>query len=542
VGGLTMAKGELRGMLEISEIRKLPIEITAPVVEDGGKVDGEITLSATIGEATHSDTFAFRVFGAIQVASGTIAIVDQAGQTSKMLATLGFTLQDWKGTAAPLLVIGRNGLKSDPTLAGKVEPFVRAGGRALIFAHDPQWMTEALGWRVCPQVSRRVFPTANSPITEGIDADDLRDWRGDSTLIEAYPDYAGDYNRGNEGTQPYAGWHWGNRGGVTSAAIEKPHRSGWTPLLECEFDLAYVPLMELDYGNGRLIFCTLDLEDHVALDPVARLMAGRVMNYALHARLAPRMNKVVYLGGSAGAAWLDKTGVSFQRSDSLDSDAGLVLFGPDAIVDAAALNTYLEQGGKAFFLPRAQVDRWLGTTFKLAEDSFAGSLSVPDWPEAKGLSASDLRWRTHLDSPPLILSGGAEIGAEGLLGRKRVGSGVAIFCQVDPDRLNADVKTYFHYTRWRSTRAVAQLLANLGARFPVDSRIFHPHKLVPRPDRIWIGPNGDRAGHDCNPPIPGRLLDLSPTATPEGDESGYYCPDYQTDFPMGDNSYRYYRW
>ncbi len=35
-------------------------------------------------------------------------------------------------------------------------------------------------------------------------------------------------------------------------------------------------------------------------------------------------------------------------------------------------------------------------------------------------------------------------------------------------------QTYFRYTRWRATRAVAQLLANLEASFAVDSRIFHP--------------------------------------------------------------------
>ena len=51
---------------------------------------------------------------------------------------------------------------------------------------------------------------------------------------------------------------------------------------------------------------------------------------------------------------------------------------------------------------------------------------------------------------------------------------MAVFCQVDPDRFHADEKTYFRYTRWRSTRAVAQILANLGASFPADSRIFHP--------------------------------------------------------------------
>ena len=28
----------------------------------------------------------------------------------------------------------------------------------------------------------------------------------------------------------------------------------------------------------------------------------------------------------------------------------------------------------------------------------------------------------------------------------------------------------------------------------------------------------------------------------EGAALGYYSPDYRTDFPMGDNPYRYYRW
>ena len=542
VGGNTVGQGELRGALAISEIRKLPIEITAPHVEAGGRADGQITLTATIGGAAHQDSFAFRVFGDDRPARGDIAMVDPDGLTGKLLANLGYTHETWNGAAASLVVVGRNALRNNPALAARLEPHVRTGGRALVFAQDPGWMVESLGWRVCPKVSRYVFPTPNSPAAQGIDADDLRDWTGSSTLIEAYPKYEGDYLRGNEGGQPYAGWHWGNRGGVTSAAIEKPHRSGWTPLLECEFDLAYTPLMELDYGQGRLIVCTLDLEEHVALDPAARRMAERVMDYALHAPLVPRVSKVVYLGGSAGAAWLDKIGVVYERSDTLDASAGLVLVGPDAKVDTAALNAYLEQGGKAFFLPRAQADGWFGATLNPAASDFAGSLSVPDWPQARGLSASDLRWRTHLDTPPWILNGGAEIGADGLLGRKVVGKGVAIFCQVDPDRFHADDKTYFRYTRWRATRVVAQLLANLGASFSVDSRFFQPRQTILNPDRIWIAPDGDRSGHDCVPPIPSRLLDLPPTAMPEVAKVGYYYPDYRTDFPLGDNPYRFYRW
>jgi beta-galactosidase len=537
VAGKEVDRGTKNGSLAVSETRFIPIRIITPKVESGDKADGRITLTATIGEATHSDTFSFRVFGEEQSGKGRIAVIDPNGMTRKMLDDLGYATGAWDDEST-LVVIGRNALKQNPTIASRLETWVRAGGRAVIFAHDPQWMTQALGWRVCPNVSRRVFPM-NSPISNGFDADDLRDWTGNSTLIDAYPVYQGDYLRGNERQQPYAGWHWGNRGGVSSAAIEKPHRSGWRPLLECEFDLAYTPMMELDYGKGRLLVCTLDLEGHVALDPAARRLAGHIIDYALHSPLSPQAEKVVYFGGAAGAAWLDKIGIIYQQSAVLDAEAGLLLVGSDAVIDTPELRAYLEKGGKVFFLPRSQADGWLGTTLKPAGANFAGSLSVPNWPEARGLSASDLRWRTYLDSPPWLLIAGADIGADGLIGRKVVGKGVAIFCQVDPDRFDADEKTYFRYTRWRSTRAVAQLLANLGADFPVDRHIFHPHSFTGKLD--WsVGPNGDRSGPQATGPR-SSPMSLSPKPEESG-FSGYYYPDYRTDFPMGDNPYRYYRW
>jgi beta-galactosidase len=539
VDGKEVDQGRMQGSLAVSEMRFLPFQFIAPAVEAGDRAEGQLTLAATIGEATHQDTFAFRVFGEDRPGTGDIAVVDPNGMTGKMLADLGYRTHPWNGAAAPLVVIGRNALKDDATVAARLEPYVRAGGRALVCAQDPEWMTRALGWRVCPKVARRVFPV-DSQFARDVDADDLRDWTGSSSLIAAYPEYVGDYLRGNERDQPYAGWHWGNRGGVSSTAIEKPHRSGWRPLLECEFDLAYTPLMELDYGRGRLTVCTLDLEDHVALDPAARRLAGRLMDYALHAPLSPQASKVVYLGGAAGAAWLDRIGVSYQLSTTLDTDAGLLLIGPDATLDTTTLTAYLQKGGKAFFLPRAQADGWLDAIPARAADRFAGSLSVPQWPEARGLSGSDLRWRCYLDNPPWLLSEGVEIGADGLIGRKVVGQGVALFCQVDPDRFQADEKTYFRYTRWRSTRAVAQLLANLGATFAGDNQIFQPVGFAGKLG--WsVGPNGDRAGPQATGPRGGSETSANPQPQDAG-PLGSYCPDYRTDFPMGDNPYRYYRW
>jgi len=538
-GGKELAKDQIQGTLEISEIKFIPIQVTAPAAEAGGKADGQITLAATIGDVRHQDSFAFRVFGVDQAGGGQIAIVDPEGLTAKMLANLGYTTSSWNGGSAALVVIGRDAMERDATVAAKLESYVRDGGRALICAQAPQWMARATGWRLCPKVARRVF-SVDSQVTGGLDAGDLRDWTGGSTLIEAYPEYVpGNYQRGNEGDQPYAGWHWGNRGGISSAPIEKPHRSGWRPLLECEFDLAYTPLMELDYGKGRLILCTLDLEDHVDVDPAARRMAGRVLDYALHSPLSPQLSKVVYVGGATGSAWLDKTGVRYQPSATLDTGAGLVLIGPDATVDTATLNAYLEKGGKAFFLPRSQADGCLDVTLRPAAANFAGSLSVPAWPETRGLSASDLRWRTFEDTPPWIVSVGAEIGADGLIGRKTIGKGVAVFCQIDPDALNADQKTYMRYTRWRSTRAVAQLLANLGASFPVDARVFHPLEVASDGCKGLLKyiPGGDETGRRLGPQPEVPMPKLEGVQT-----LGYYHPDYLTDFIMGDNPYRYYRW
>jgi beta-galactosidase len=488
VGRKVVGRGALHGTLAVAETRLVPFRVTMPAMAAGQKADGQIVLTALIGKVRHDDAFPFRVFGGepavSAVGTSPIAVVDPGGKTTAMLVGLGYHTRTWSGTAVRLVVIGRNALKNDPTTITRLEPYVRGGGRVLICTQDPEWLTQALGWRVCPQLSRRVFPM-NSSVASGLDADDLRDWTGASTLVEAYPQYVGNYLKGNEGDQPYAGWHWGNRGAVTSAVIEKPHRSGWRPLLECEFDLAYTPLMELDYGKGRLIVSTLDLEDYMALDPAARRMAGRLVDYALNSRLAPRIGKVGYLGGAAGAAWLDKIGVSYQQTAALDPSVGLLLIGPDAAIDNAALKSYLEKGGRAFYLPRVQADAGFGAVLKSAPQDFAGSLSVPVWPEARGLSASDLRWRTHLDTAQWVVSAGADIGANGLIGRKAVGKGVVIYCQVDPERFQADEKTYFRYTRWRSTRAVAQILANLGASFPVDSHIFRPF------DTTFINLDGD---------------------------------------------------
>jgi hypothetical protein len=65
------------------------------------------------------------------------------------------------------------------------------------------------------------------------------------------------------------------------------------------------------------------------------------------------------------------------------------------------------------------------------------------WPESRGLSPSELCWRS--DHAAWLVKAGAEIGADGLLGRLRMGNGIAIFSQMDPNQFEAETATFRRY-------------------------------------------------------------------------------------------------
>jgi beta-galactosidase len=354
-----------------------------------------------------------------------------------------------------------------------LEAFVREGGRLLMMAQSPDFLTAERGLRVSGLQSRRVFRIdPNHPVLAGLDDLDLRDWAGSSTLLEAYPDYIYDPKHSKKRHHPpYYGWRWGTRGTVSSAAIEKPHRSAWRPLLECEFDLAYSPLMELDFGNGRIVWSQLDVEDHAAVDPAAAQLARQLFSYAINAPLSPRL-RTVYLGDEAGAQMLDSLGVRYEKAQAIPQDAGLLIIGNDtgANVDDARLREWVERGGRLLVLPRYGASAPLGVTLAQRSLPNGSLLTLPDWPELGGFSLSDTRWRTSREA--WLVDKGAELAADGQVARLKIGKGVALFCQFDPARFDADTRTYFRLTRWRQTRAVSQLLANVGAEFAADAHIF----------------------------------------------------------------------
>jgi beta-galactosidase len=474
-------KSEAAIELDPAGTKLFPIEFTLPSETFGDKVKGRIELTAKIGADEHKDTFEFEVFAPIAPAAGVVTVFDPTGDTSAMLKALGYETKEWaSGNASgELLVIGRKTLSAGYVLPGEIQTYLANGGRVLLMGQDPSWTNHALNLRTAPHLSRRVFRVSgNHAVAAGLDDNDLRDWSGQSRVVEPYPHWPG-----YEWTETF-GWHWGNRGAVASGAIEKPHRSGLRPILEAEFDLAYSPLMELDYGRGRLMLCALDLEDHFDNTPAARKLARQVVEYARTSAIPGKSERIVYLGGAEDAKTLDLLGVKYEQVEALDRPADLLILGRGATIEDSLVASLAGQGAKVLVMRQDQAGQArLGAEYEQVND-FAGSIEVPDWPEAAGLSASDLRWRSS-GSAIVLKDGNEKIqrAAGGQVGKMPVGQGLVIFAQLGPEAVAADEKRYFRFTRWRQTRALAQILANLGASFTADDRLI---SLIEQPEHVWM--------------------------------------------------------
>ncbi|MDP3849125.1 MAG: glycoside hydrolase family 2 TIM barrel-domain containing protein [Luteolibacter sp.] len=493
--GVTLIQGEDEGEIGPASTSFLPLIVKIPDTLKQDRTDGVIHLTCTIGDAKHEDSFPFTAFRA-NTGSATpptpVSLLDPLGETKKLLESLNLPTVEWdQKTTTNLVVIGRNAFAKGGVNPDIVRDHLNSGGRALMMAQDPQWLRDHVGLRVANHLSRRAFPVISShPALAGLDAQAFRDWAGESSLVPPI-DAANDQIN----TAPH-GWRWGARHVVSSAPIEIPHRAGWRPILACEFDGAYTPLAEIPIARGVLTLCTLDLEDHASADPAAERVARAVFSAAASAKPEARQS-AIYLGGDAGISLLHASGITGKRGTALPEN-GVVIIGPDYKVTDAALDAFLRRGGRALILPRAATDAPLGVQLSMIL-RHPGSIDVPAWPSCRGIWPGELRRR--VDAPAWTITSGADaIGADGLLAEVRRGSGVAVYFQLDATELEADRQHYNRYTRWRWTRALTQIASNLGILCLGDFQILRP----------------------AQEPL--------------------YHPDFLTDFPQGDDPYRYYRW
>ncbi|WPJ95581.1 hypothetical protein SH580_19365 [Coraliomargarita algicola] len=510
------------------------------------QTEGDIVLEATIGQVLHEDQFAFTVIphqAPVAVSeSATLYVESITPQLKQSLIDLGWQVKPWQNEVG-LVVVGRQTLEQVESVMPRLQQHLKSGGKAIVMSQTPQWLEQSLGWRSSLYSSRRVFPLESASEWASLDPELLRDWRGSSQLLPAVDPKIDNIKELT--TAPKFGWRWGNRGVVSSCAIEKPHFGGWTPLLECEFDLAYSPLMELSYGAGLLVYCGLDFEDHLAVEPAAEHILAQLLKNVMAAKVTPK-RETVFIGNAEDGSSLRLAGVQFRvgTSQTLPED-GLLILSADADISKDTVYDYAANGGHVFVLgQQSEGATNFGVTL-VREDAFHGSLNVPDWDICRGLSQSDIRKRA--DGLAYLIADGCEVGADGLLGRKQLGEGQIVFSQITPALLNADQLSYMRYTRWRQTRAISQLLANLGASFVTDDQFFDAMPLEDSRRKInlaskWkaqlvtpLEPNGTVAYTD--PGISDTARSLIATHVDERDfktvslpgEFEYYGHDWEVD-------------
>lgn len=465
--GKTLDSGTIPIRVSAGDIQLLPFKTTAPSV----KARTALALALTVREGEQTvatDRFELQVFPkpAPSKLGGRIALYDPAGKSRPWLETLGVRAAEWRPgqplEGVDLLIVGREALEPGGRL-----PYGRAtvegGLRVLILEQRPE-MWEALGLRAIETMPRYVFARdRQSPVLEGLQAEDLINWRGTPDLLpEGKLARSGDTQHAPK---------WTNTHAVASVALQLPATVGFTPLLATEFDMNYSPLLEWRCGRGAIYFCSLDLTGRVGTDPAATILAQNLLKLAATPLAATR--PTFYLGEEADKANLAPLRVELRPGLTwTNPEQSVLVLGAGGMYAAPEVARFVQQGGRALVLPQTAEDlRKLGLQ---TETRQMGRATVPADALFRGVGPSQLRWREPVEIAAFSAEGQpkeAAVLGNGAFLLRREGKGLWLFTQVSPAQLagryasltEADKRQNLDLTRDRQGQLLAQLLTNLGA-------------------------------------------------------------------------------
>ncbi len=471
---------------------RVPIRFALPAALPPGRYDLGATVKFSTGE-TQRDSVTIDVLPPAPAPLKTdtrIALFDPKGETAALLKSLGIACEridiDADLSSYDLLVVGKAALAVDGP-APRIDR-VRDGLKVIVFEQTAAVLEERLGFRVAEYGLRQVFPRVRDhPMLSGMDAEHLRDWRGESTTLP--PRLAYELRPRYGPTVRWSGipvprvWRCGNRGTVASVLIEKPARGDFLPILDGGFSLQYSPLLEYREGRGLVVFCQLDLSGRTESDPAADDLARNVLRYAATWKPAPGRD-VVYAGDPAGVAHLEAAGISarLHEGDKLSPDRVLVIGpggGRQLAARAAEIADWLKAGGNvlAIGLDEAEAAAFVPGRVRMKEAEHIAAFFEPfaaNSPFA-GVGPADVHNRDPRKLP--LVTGGAELVGDGVLAR----AGGVVFCQLVPWQFDYGAKLNVKRTYRRASFLVSRLLANRGvhAGTPLLARFGAPATTPP---------------------------------------------------------------
>jgi hypothetical protein len=405
-----------------------------------------------------------------------IALFDPKGETAKRLKVLGVRYQivDAKADLAgyDVLIVGKSALTVDG--AAPDISRVRDGLRVLMFEQTADVLEKRFGFRVQEYGLRQVFKRVpDHPVLSGLTTEQLRDWRGEATLLAPRLKYELNPRFNGAPTVTWCGievtrlWRCGCRGNVASVLIEKPACGDFLPLVDGGFSLQYTPLLEYREGKGMVLFCQMDVTGRTENDPAADALTKNLIEHVSAWTPTPR-REAVYVGELEGKAHLEATGLRLGSYSGGELKANQVLVvapggGKALAPHRDAVAAFLKAGGHLLTigLDQSEVDAFLPFKVRMKEAEHIAACFEPAGQTSPftGLSSADVHNRDPRNLP--LVSDGADIIGDGVLAIAKDAN--VVFCQLAPwqfeYRQNFGLKRTFRRTSYLVTR----LLANMGA-------------------------------------------------------------------------------
>ncbi len=461
------ASGSLVCEAKAGDATLLPFSFEVPKVEC--KSTFKLVLDVRQdGKEVEGDNFALQVFPKLKPLSlkGKVAVLDPAGKTSAWLRTLGVEAAAWKQgdslAGIGMLVVGREALKPGETVPYKPED-IAAGLRVVIVEQMPE-VWRALGFRTSDAMPRYLHMVEkNSPILQGVAGEDVVNWRGTPDLLPEGKNQPSDTQHAPK---------WTNTHAVASVTLQMPRDVGFSPVLACEFDMDYTPLLRWRHGKGEVWFCTLDLSGRVGADPAATMLAANLLT-SIDGTLMDATRTIVYSGADEGRALLEKLGAKPAAETRLGDPKGTLLVVGDKFdgsLNAAARDEFVTKGGRVLLLPRSAAGL-AEFGFKTERKTMAKAAPIAADPLLGSIGPNLLRWRTALELDVFAANGqpeGTSVLADGVIAVRKMGEGAVVAVQVGPDILGATFKddkekaTAVEPAPVRLEQLVARLVTALG--------------------------------------------------------------------------------
>lgn len=332
--GKICMQGVWNGSLPPGSIRKVPFRFR---MDTPGEY--ELRFQAEGGNSVSRDTFRLTAFPAPErrFFTKTVRLYDTAGKTERLLKKLGVPFTRDLSAKTDTVVVGA--LSMDETFLREarkngLKQQIRSGISLLVFA---QKIDSPMKPYLEERRTRNVFVKDFAhPLLQGLPAQAFAQWRGEPDKTEPYP---------RTGTSAANGrfMHWGSRGTVATFVQDKPDSGRFRVLLDCDADLSRSALQENFVGDGRILFCMLDLEERQGIEPMADELAARLFHYLENPEKLPRRN-AVFSGSAKTAQLLETLGFAFTVSDKIPEDCELLAVDSETRIPVPELRAFAGRG------------------------------------------------------------------------------------------------------------------------------------------------------------------------------------------------------